>query len=97
MTAVMQEQLEEVRAAFETHRAEVLQSLREYAKTLAEREGSVSVNDLRDYFATLGYQGDPRILGSVFRCKDGWMPVGAELGNSENSHPGHTVRRWRRV
>lgn len=98
MTTMMDSSLAEVMSAFEDHRAETLAVLRAEAKAMAERTGTpISVNDLRPFFETLGYDGDPRILGAVFRRRDGWQAVGQELGDSENAHPGRTVRRWRRV
>jgi hypothetical protein len=80
----------------DAYRANVLAELRAYAKSLAEAKGEpISVNDIRPYFESMGYEGDTRIMGSVFRRRDGWIAVGQELGTSETSHPGPLVRRWR--
>ena len=95
--AAMAASLENVREAFEEYRAETLAILRDEALATYERKGHpISVNDLRPYFESMGYEGDPRILGSVFRRCDGWVPVGAEMGDSSHVGVGRTVRLWRR-
>ena len=83
-----------VKDRLEATRGDVLSLLRGEAARLADENGTVSVNDLRPFFLSLGYNGDPRILGVVFRDPQ-WKKVGEEMGNSVTSHIGRTVQRYR--
>lgn len=70
---------------FEPTRPQVLAALRAaaVARFHATRK-PVSVNDIRHVLDDLHYQGDQRILGSVFALRD-WEPV-KRLTTTTNGH-----------
>lgn len=56
----------------------------------------LSVNDLRDAMAEIGYTGDPRILGAVFTRSAGWVPEGFTMVRGSRAHA-RMIRTFRRV
>jgi len=66
-------------------RGELLARIRETAHRLYRTEQRpLSTNDVRFMLEELGYEGDPRILGAVFRGWHlaGWTTVDSKLANA---------------
>ena len=67
-------------------RTQLVKKLRSSARRIAKRrQAPVSVNDVRSILTKENYDGDPRILGSVFNTPD-WIAVGWTTTNSRLAH-----------
>ena len=64
---------------------DILPRLRAVARIVATITGTTTVNDIRPMLAELGYTGDPRILGAVFRGPE-WEPAGFDQTDNPKAH-----------
>lgn len=78
---------------FEDQRAAVLAELRREAVRVWQSTGRpVTVNDVRPALVRLGYEGDPRLLGAVFRPPT-WEAVSFTQTDNEKAH-GRLIRAF---
>lgn len=76
-----------VLATLESTRKTVLEQLRNHAAAIYRATGRpVSTNDIRADLREMGYTGDGRILGAVF--KKPWRIVGQTTNDMKHNHAG---------
>lgn len=76
---------------FETHRSEWLAKARVEARNIADRHGSVTINEVRAA-VPIPSGVDPRVAGAVFRGGD-WVCLGYVSSARRTSH-GRPVARF---
>lgn len=87
------ESLKRTLSLYEQQRADLIAKLRQAARDAYTRlRRPISSNDVRYVLDAEGYEGDFRIMGSVFPPKE-WKPVGTVKTDSKLSHP-HDIKTF---